>query len=287
MQKIASYKLASVSVAVFIALNGSSQTIRKKQDVPCKSFNTGNKWTYVTRAEGKPEVLVEETVVSNDRSKITVLSKSHLKTTGQSSSTSTYNYISDGNAIYLTTFDMVTADYKLKYRNLKPEPVCGSIPQQWTDSLEVESPPNAYFDGKQMSPKSLTSIRYTGNEKVQVPAGSFETSVFEKKKFTPNQDESGGGMTFVSTVYYAKDIGIVKEVNIVISKHRKVQQVSGGAVSEKDIQEALSLLEKGEDISKSKFFSDTTTRVVEYSKDWDIFKHITYRELLSVNFKPN
>ena len=137
----------------------------------------------------------------------------------------------------------------MKYTYQKPRPVCGLVPVKWTDSIHYDADFAGVRQVMDLPPQEITT-RFLSKEMVQVPAGKFNTAVFEQQtKWTDNQ---GSSVIQVVLTYVAENIGIIKEITVRIQKARIIEYEKNKEMDEQ-IAKGLADLQQGKKITEIDF----------------------------------
>jgi hypothetical protein len=246
-------------------------------------------YSFKNSSKKGPELVIEEVVILNQNNRIQVKSKQRLSSdiSGEIVLARTNDYIEDRGGVYLKSMNEESQIMKMAYTYLKPEPFCGFIFTAWVDSLVCEQAVGGTSRTTTVIPPSVVTIRYVGEELVEVKAGKFRASVYETKKIYDFQEGNGNGRTMVSTSYIVKDIGMVKNVIVFITKQRKIKKIRPNPEVELDIKKGLEDLKNGKDPSEIAFLNDTQlpNDTVSFLPGFDITKSMSTKELISFQIK--
>jgi hypothetical protein len=124
-------------------------------------------------------------------------------------------------------------------------PVCGAIPEKATYRVK------GVVVGNGNDAEGSVTFRMLGKETVTVPAGSFETTVFEaQQEAKMDPSSSGGGSSGGPVVrsYVAEEVGVVKTV-IMSTLQMPVVPSAPSSDAEVTRRQGLEKQAKGEDVS--------------------------------------
>ena len=186
-------------------------------DIPCAEYKKGAMWrthlssrymnSYTTtfvKSAYKNKILIVDRVRS---------SKGAIR--GSSSFVTTLK--KDGNTIYVESKKSVGNRVKKDVIYSPPIPLCGKVPKEFSYLVLNKGAKST----KRI--KYSVSLKQIGNRKISTPAGKFNTIVY--KRYTRMQTKgvhSTVKLKIVTTEYYAKKVGVVREnttVTSIVPKH--------------------------------------------------------------------
>ncbi len=264
-------------------LNFSADVKNVYLQLPCESLTEGSRKIYLfTHANQKRYQDLYVASHRNNLLQVIMISKEDVNSASYTQKT-TYNYITSPASTYLSdfTFEFPSSPHMtMKYKFSKPQPSCGKIPIHWIDSIIYDS----NIGGSQMTvdlPPQEVTTSFLSKEVIQVPAGKFETSVFEKK--TKWTDGNGSSVTMVALMYIAENVGLVKEIIVRIQKAHIIEIAKSKEIEDL-IAKGISDIQQGKKMSDIDLFKDTNTHNVQEIPTFKFktYKSISTRELVSV-----
>ena len=255
---------SEISIGLAVAgmlLGASSPVLAADLIVPCPRWAVGDSWETRSVIEHQFEspsafdqvVTVTSLVKSRDGNKIIVSEKrstqiewvdKRIHRRGSPppqlmSSELLYEVVGKNVFLRQQTGDMISMAFD------PPMPFCGTIPEKATYRVK------GVVVGNGNDSEGSVTFKMLGKETVTVPAGSFETTVFEAQQEAKMDSSSSDGGSRVGPVvrsYVAEEVGVVKTM-IVSTLQMPVAPSTTRPDAEAAMQQGLEKQAKGEDVS--------------------------------------
>ena len=198
-------KISKLSFFVIAFLSFMFAKANDFLNIPCAEYKNGASWNTLTKSKGiKTETT--STVKSINENKILLTDTVKNSTNGMNTEHSRISILrrEDG-TVYLDGQESNIQGMSTQTTNATSLPICGKVPKEFSYTSSIKNPYNT------TKMKYTVKIKKIGNKKINVPAGEFETSVYQKKtKLDMLGMQNAAQSELVSIEYISDKIGVVK-----------------------------------------------------------------------------
>ncbi len=174
-------------------------------NIPCAEYKKGATWKTHTKSKS---IRTDTTSVVKSINKKQILLINTVKSSmsGINTSNSITSILrKEGDTVYSDGQEINMQGMTMKTTNVPPVPICGKVPKTFSHIASTKNPYNT------TEIKYTVSIKKLGKKKIKVPAGEFETIVYQKKtKLDMLAIPNAAQTEMVSIEYLADKVGSVK-----------------------------------------------------------------------------
>jgi len=235
------YRSCLTASAILFACAHGGYALAETISVPCASYEPGNAWVHVATTDAC--TVTEETIVLDKTSEGVLLGQKRKSdcsfAPGQAfEDESEILFERKDGALYMVSQLAASPGGTQMETRI---PLCGEIPAISTSTMRSGAGATSF------SVQQTINVRKLGKEEITVPAGTFDTDVFEAVIRSRSTDYPGANSDQTITVYAADEIGMAR----VVTKFESDLPVpSAGAAADPQtgqlLQEGIKALMRGE-----------------------------------------